>query len=159
MNHRVGFGYDIHRFEENRPLTLGGIIIPHNKGLAGHSDADVLIHAICDALLGAASLGDIGSHFPDSSVEYKNIDSKLLLKEVVKIVSKKNFRIGNIDTTISLQKPKIATYIPQMIQTLATVMEIDEADISVKATTTERMGFVGREEGVAAYAVVLIERS
>jgi 2-C-methyl-D-erythritol 2,4-cyclodiphosphate synthase len=159
MSHRVGFGYDVHRFEKNRPFTLGGIIIPHNKGLAGHSDADVLIHAICDALLGAASLGDIGSHFPDSSVEYKNIDSKLLLKEVVKMVSKKNFRIGNIDTTISLQKPQIATYIPQMIQTLATVMEIDEADISVKATTTERMGFVGREEGVAAYAVVLIERS
>ena len=159
MNHRVGFGYDVHRFEKNRPLTLGGIIIPHIKGLAGHSDADVLIHAICDALLGAASLGDIGSHFPDSSVKYKNIDSKLLLKDVVKMVGKKNFRIGNIDTTIALQKPKIATYIPQMIQTLAAVMEIDETDISIKATTTERMGFVGREEGVAAYAVVLIEKS
>lgn len=156
MKFRVGFGFDVHQLQENRDFYLGGILIPHNKGALGHSDADTLIHAICDALLGAANLGDIGVHFPDTSAEYKDIDSKILLKNVVALLHKNSFSIGNIDSTICLQKPKISAYIPAMKKILAETMGIPEGDISIKATTTEKMGFVGREEGVSAYAVVLI---
>lgn len=156
MKFRVGFGFDVHQLTENRDFFLGGIKIPHSKGALGHSDADALIHAICDALLGAANLGDIGQHFPDSSEAYKNIDSKILLKTVAALLSEKGFSIGNIDSTICLQKPKIASYIPEMKKALSSVICISEDDISIKATTTEKMGFVGREEGIAAYAVVLI---
>lgn len=153
---RVGFGYDVHQLSEGFKLTLGGIEIPHTKGSVGHSDADVLIHVICDALLGAASLRDIGYHFPDSDPKYKDVDSKLLLKEVIRLLTGKGYRIGNIDTTVCLQKPKIRDYIDKMTACLAEVMEIDLEQISIKATTTERMGFTGREEGIEAYATVLI---
>jgi len=156
MKIRVGFGFDVHQLQENRDFWLGGIIIPHTKGALGHSDADTLIHAICDALLGAANLGDIGTHFPDTSEKYKNIDSKILLKNVAELLLKNSFSIGNIDCTICLQKPKISDYIPAMKNILAKTMNIPENDISIKATTTERMGFVGREEGISAYAVALI---
>ena len=156
MKIRTGIGYDVHKLAEGRNLTIGGIVIPYEKGTLGHSDGDVLIHAICDALLGAANLRDIGFHFPDTSAEYKGIDSKVLLKQVVKLVREKGFGIGNIDSTIVLQKPKIKNYIPQMKQILAETMQIPEDDISVKATTTEQLGFTGREEGVSAYASVLI---
>ena len=155
---RVGLGYDVHRFAENRELWLGGIKIPHSMGLLGHSDADVVIHAICDALLGAANLGDIGKHFPDHAEEFKSIDSKILLKRTVDLILKDGYTIGNIDSTICLQKPKIAAYIPQMQKALANVTGIDEHDISIKATTTEKLGYVGREEGISAYAVVIIEK-
>ena len=158
MNIRVGFGFDVHRLDEGKPFFLGGIKIPHSKGAVGHSDADVLIHAICDALLGAANLGDIGKHFPDSSEEFKGIDSKILLKEVVKMISERGYSIGNIDSTVCLQKPKIAPYIPEMQKVLASCMNIDSDDISIKATTTERLSFVGREEGVSAYTTVLIQK-
>ena len=153
---RIGFGFDVHPLAENVPFTLGGIVIPHHKGAIGHSDADVLIHAICDALLGAMNLGDIGAHFPDSNMKFKGIDSKVLLQEVVQLVANKGFRIVNIDTTVCLQQPKIRPYIPQMQDTLAHTMSIPIDDISIKATTTEKLGFTGREEGVSAYAVVLI---
>lgn len=153
---KVGFGFDVHRMTEGRKFYLGGIEIPNSKGAEGHSDADVLIHAICDALLGAANLGDIGIHFPDTSSEFKNIDSKLLLKKVCKLLKEKKYSIGNIDSTICLEKPKIFEYIPAMKKILADVMEIDDEKISIKATTNEKMGFVGREEGISAYAVVLI---
>ena len=138
---------------------LGGIIVPHTKGGLGHSDADVLIHTICDALLGAANMGDIGKHFPDTSVEYKGIDSKILLKEVVRLISEKGFSIGNIDSTICLQTPKIGKYIPEMQRVLASCMDIDIEDVSIKATTTEKLSFVGRQEGVSAYATVLIQKN
>lgn len=157
FNTRVGFGFDVHSLEEGLDFWLGGIKIPHHKGAKGHSDADVLIHAICDALLGAANLGDIGIHFPDTSVDYKDIDSKILLKKVRELLEKKNFQIVNIDSTLCLQSPKISNYIPQMKQTLSLVLNIRQEAISIKATTTERMGFVGREEGVSAYAVALIQ--
>ena len=158
MQIRVGFGFDVHPLIEGLPFTLGGIRINHSKGALGHSDADTLIHAICDALLGAANLGDIGKHFPDTSSEFKGIDSKILLSRTVQLIRDKGYSISNIDTTVCLQKPKIKTFIPEMTATLAEVMEIDDDDVSIKATTTEKLGFVGREEGIAAYAVVLITK-
>lgn len=151
-------GYDVHRFEEGRPLWLGGINIPHTHGLAGHSDADVLIHAICDALLGAAALRDIGHHFPDTSAQYAGIDSKILLRETVKLLADAGWRIGNVDATICAERPKLNPHIPAMQACLAPLMSIDPEDVSIKATTTERLGFTGREEGMSAYAVVLIEK-
>lgn len=158
MNFRVGFGYDVHQLEEGRQFILGGVHLPHDKGPVAHSDGDVLIHAICDALLGAANLRDIGVHFPDTSEDYKNVDSKLLLKKTIALLNEHNYQIGNIDSTICLQRPKVKEYIPVMQSTLAKVMGIPEEDFSVKATTTEFLGFVGREEGVSAYATVLIYR-
>jgi len=155
---RVGFGYDSHCLAENRKLVLGGIEIPFEKGCLGHSDGDALIHSICDALLGALALRDIGFHFPDSSPEFKNIDSKVLLKKVVELIIDKGWQIGNIDTTVCLERPKIKDFIPQMAETLAAVMGINEDQLSIKATTNEKMGFVGREEGVAAYSVVLLNK-
>ncbi len=156
MKIRTGIGYDVHKLVEGRALTIGGIKISHEKGTLGHSDGDVLIHAICDALLGAANLRDIGFHFPDTVAEYKGIDSKILLKKVVTLVREKGFEVGNIDSTIVLQKPKIKNHIPKMKKILAETLLIPEEDVSVKATTTEYLGFAGREEGVAAYANVLI---
>lgn len=155
---RIGFGFDIHQLHENLDFWLGGIKIKHNKGAKGHSDADVLIHSICDALLGAANLGDIGTHFPDTSSEFKNIDSKILLTKVISLVKEKGYRIVNIDTTVCLEKPKLSPYILEMTKVLAEVMCISIDDISIKAKTSEKMGFVGREEGVSAYAVVLIDK-
>lgn len=155
---RIGQGYDVHQLEEGEDFWLGGILIPHKKGAVGHSDADVLIHVICDALLGAANLRDIGYHFPDNNPDYKQIDSKILLKEVVKLVSQEGYVIGNIDTTVCLQAPKIAKYIPDMTTCLAKVMKVEPSQVSIKATTTERLGFVGKEEGVSALAVALIYR-
>lgn len=157
MRIKVGFGYDMHRLTEGRDLILGGIKIEHIKGLLGHSDADVVIHAICDALLGAANLRDIGYNFPDTSADYKNIDSTILLRKTVELIKEKGYTIGNIDTTICAQKPKINPHIAAMQQRLSEVMGIDIDDISIKATTSERMGFVGREEGITAYAVALIQ--
>ena len=159
MKIKVGFGFDVHQLQEGLDFWIGGIIVPHTKGGLGHSDADVLIHTICDALLGAANIGDIGSHFPDTSAEYKGIDSKILLKEVVRLISEKGFSIGNIDSTICLQTPKIGKYIPEMQRVLASCMDIDIEDVSIKATTTEKLSFVGREEGVSAYATVLIQKN
>jgi 2-C-methyl-D-erythritol 2,4-cyclodiphosphate synthase len=156
---RIGFGYDVHQLVEGRGFWLGGIEIPHTKGSLGHSDGDALIHAICDAMLGAANMRDIGYHFPDTSSDFKNIDSKILLKRTIELIRQKGFEIGNIDSTICLQKPKVKDYIPIMQQTLADVLSISIDDISVKATTTEKMGFVGREEGVAVYAVVLLNKN
>ncbi len=156
MNIRVGFGFDVHQLAEGRELWLGGIRLSHEKGLSGHSDADVLIHAICDALLGAANMRDIGYHFPDTAGEYKDIDSKILLKKTVELIATKGYAVGNIDATVCAERPKLKAHIPHMQQTLATVMGIDAEDISIKATTTERLGFTGREEGIAAYATVLI---
>ena len=153
---RVGNGYDVHRLAEGLDLWLGGCRIAHTKGAVAHSDGDVLIHAICDALLGAAALRDIGYHFPDTDPKYKGIDSKQLLEKTAALVRNAGYEISNIDTTVCLQQPKIGTYIPQMQQTLAAVLQIDEPQISIKATTTEKLGFVGREEGIAAYAVVLL---
>jgi len=153
---RIGFGFDTHPLIENVPFTLGGIVIPHFKGALGHSDADTLVHAICDALLGATNLGDIGLHFPDSDPSLKGVDSKMLLQKVVQLITQKGYRIVNIDTTVCLQQPKIRPYIPQMQETLANTMSIPVDNISIKATTTEKLGFIGREEGVSAYAVVLI---
>jgi len=153
---RIGFGLDIHQLQEGKELFIGGVKIPHNKGAVGHSDADVLIHAICDALLGAANLGDIGKHFPDTSAEFKGIDSKILLKRVVQLISDKGYVIGNIDSTVCLQKPKIAPYIQAMKEVLASAANIDVEAISIKATTTEKLGFEGREEGISAHAVALI---
>ena len=151
-------GYDVHQLVEGRDLWLGGIKIEHSLGLLGHSDADVLIHAICDALLGAANMRDIGYHFPDTSAETLNIDSKILLRKVVELIATKGYHIGNIDATICAQRPKINPHIPAMKTCMAQIMNIDEDDISIKATTTEKLGFTGREEGMSAYAVVLIEK-
>ena len=159
MKIKVGFGFDVHQLKDGLDFWLGGIKVPHTKGGLGHSDADVLIHAICDALLGASNLGDIGKHFPDSSEEFKGIDSKILLKEVVKMILEKGYSINNIDSTICLQKPKIGSYIPKIQKVLSNCMNIDVEDISIKATTTEKLSFVGREEGVSAYATVLIQKS
>ena len=153
---RIGQGFDVHQLVEGRPLIIGGITIPYEKGLLGHSDADVLTHALCDALLGAANLRDIGYHFPDTAGEFKNVDSKILLKKTMELLATKGYSIGNIDATICAERPKLKTYIPEMQQTLATVMEVDEEDISIKATTTEKLGFTGREEGISAYVTVLI---
>ncbi len=156
MKIRVGQGYDVHQLAEGEEFWLGGIKVEHTHGAVGHSDADVLIHVICDALLGAANLRDIGFHFSDKDPKFKGIDSKILLKEVIEIIAKKGYKVGNIDATVCLQRPKLLPYIPEMKKCLATVMGIDEDDVSVKATTTEKLGFVGREEGVSAHAVVLI---
>ncbi len=155
---RVGFGFDVHRLVEGRQLWLGGIMLEHAKGLLGHSDADVLIHAICDALLGAANMRDIGYHFPDNSDEYHNIDSKILLRRVVELIAAKGYHVGNVDATVCAERPKLNPYIPQMQECLASVMGVDAGAVSIKATTTERLGFTGREEGISAYAVVLIEK-
>lgn len=159
MKIRTGFGYDVHRLENRKDFWLGGIKIEHTKGAVGHSDADVLIHAICDALLGAANLRDIGFHFSDQDVAYKGIDSKILLKDVVKLLKDKGFSIGNIDSTIALEAPKVNPHIPKMCEVLSEVMQIDLDDISIKATTSEKLGFVGTEDGVAAYANVLIVKN
>ncbi len=156
MKIRTGFGFDVHRLVEGRDFWMGGVKIPHTLGLLGHSDADVLIHAICDALLGAANMRDIGFHFPDTAGEYENIDSKILLAKTVDLIASKGYTIGNIDCTICAERPKMNPHIPAMKTTLAGVMRIDEDDISIKATTTERLGFTGREEGISAYASVLI---
>ena len=156
MKIRSGIGYDVHQLGDGLPLWLGGVSVPHSKGLIGHSDADVLIHAICDALLGAAAMGDIGQHFPDSDPAYKGIDSKLLLERVCQLLRNEGYSISNIDAVLCLQRPKIAPYIGQMRSTLATVMGIDPDDVSVKATTTEHLGFEGREEGISALATALI---
>lgn len=158
MKVRVGMGYDVHALVEGRDLWLGGIKIEHDKGLLGHSDADVLIHAICDALLGAANMRDIGYHFPDNAGEFKNIDSKILLARTVDIIAAKGYRVGNIDATVCAERPKLKNHIPVMQETLAGVMGIDVDDVSIKATTTEKLGFTGRQEGISAYAVVLIEK-
>jgi len=156
MNIRIGLGYDVHRLVEGRDLWLGGVRIPHTHGLLGHSDADVLIHAICDALLGAANLRDIGFHFPDTAGEYAGIDSKILLRKTLALLREKGYEVGNIDATICAEHPKLNPHIPQMQQTLAEVMSIPVDDVSIKATTTERLGFTGREEGISAYAVALV---
>jgi len=158
MSFRIGFGFDVHQLKEGLDFWLGGIIVPHTKGGLGHSDADVLIHTICDALLGAANLGDIGKHFPDTAAEYKGIDSKILLKEVMVLIREKGYEIGNIDSTICLQTPKIGPYISEMQKVLAACIGVDADLVSIKATTTEKLSFVGREEGVSAYATVLINR-
>jgi len=158
MNYRIGFGYDVHQLVSGRDFWLGGIKIPFDKGGLGHSDADVLAHVICDALLGAANMGDIGKHFPDSSEEYKDIDSKILLKNVMELIRKNNFEIVNIDSTVCLQLPKLAPFIDTMKLELSNCMGIDVNDISIKATTTERLGFVGKEKGISAYAIVLINK-
>lgn len=155
---RIGFGYDVHQFSPDRKLWLGGIDVPSDKGLLGHSDADVLIHALCDALLGAAGLRDIGYHFPDTKGnEYEGIDSKILLRKVMALLRQNGYQLGNCDCTICAQAPKLSPYIPAMQQCLAQVMEVNVNQVSIKATTTEHLGFVGREEGIAAYAVALIE--
>ena len=159
MDFRIGYGYDVHCLADGEELWIGGIKVPHFKGGCGHSDGDVLIHAICDALLGAANLGDIGKHFPDTDQSYKGIDSKLLLASVMQLIRKEGYKIGNVDTTICLQKPKIGPYISEMRKVLSVCMGIDEDLISIKATTTEKLGFVGREEGVSAYAIVLIDKN
>ncbi|MBP5515487.1 MAG: 2-C-methyl-D-erythritol 2,4-cyclodiphosphate synthase [Bacteroidales bacterium] len=156
MKIRTGIGYDVHRLDEGLQLWLGGVNVPHTKGLVGHSDADVLIHAICDALLGAAALGDIGQHFPDNDPAYKGIDSKILLDRTCTLLRNNGFEIGNVDAILCMQRPKVAPFIPAMRQTLADVMHIDTQDVSVKATTTEHLGFEGREEGISAIANVLI---
>ena len=156
MSYRIGFGVDFHQLTEGRELWIGGVKIPHTKGALGHSDADVLLHAICDALLGAACLGDIGVHFPDTSSAFKNIDSKILLQSSFDLVTKAGYEIVNIDSTLCLEEPKIKLYVPQMQQVIASILSINQSDISIKATTTEKMGFVGREEGIAAYATALL---
>jgi len=153
---RVGQGYDVHAFAENRKLILGGVDIPFEKGLAGHSDADVLIHAICDALLGAAALGDIGKHFPDTDADFKNIDSRILLRHVAALIEKIGLKIGNIDATVIAQRPKLLPHIEKMRENLSTDMSIDLGQLNIKATTTEKLGFEGREEGIAAQAIVLL---
>ncbi len=158
MKIRVGFGYDLHRLEEGKELWLGGIKIDHIKGAVGHSDADVLIHAICDALLGAANLRDIGYQFPDSDQKYKGIDSRLLLKEVNNLLRSKDWQVGNIDCTVNLQAPKISKLTPEMRNVISSILLVDNEDISIKATTGEGIGIIGREEGVAAYVVALIHK-
>lgn len=156
MKIRVGFGFDVHQLVVDRELWLGGIKIDHNMGLLGHSDADVLIHAICDALLGAANMRDIGYHFPDTGSEYKNIDSKILLRRTVELIASKGYTVGNVDATVCAERPKLKPHIPAMQYCLAQCMGVDEDCVSIKATTTEKLGFTGREEGISAYATVLI---
>ena len=155
---RTGFGIDFHQLVTGRDFWLGGILLPHHKGAMGHSDADVLLHAICDAILGALALGDIGTHFPDTDPEFKNIDSKILLKKSFELIIANGFEIGNIDSTVCLELPKIKPFIPAMQKVIAEILMVDESEVSIKATTSEKMGFVGREEGVAAYATVLLVR-
>ena len=159
MSFRIGFGYDVHRLEEGIPFWLGGIRIEHHKGSVGHSDADVLLHAICDAILGAAALGDIGTHFPDTDPAYKGISSSILLKKCGEMLSSRDYKIGNIDSTICLQNPKIKDFIPAMRKAIALQLGLSEDQVSVKATTEEKLGFTGREEGISAYAVVLISQA
>ena len=159
MKIRVGFGFDVHQLVEGRDLWLGGIKIPNDVGLLGHSDADVLIHAICDALLGAANMRDIGYHFPDNSDDTLDMDSKIILKEVVGIIARKGYRVGNVDATVCAEKPKLNPHIPAMQQCMAQVMGVDPDCVSIKATTTEKLGFTGRQEGMAAYATVLVVKS
>lgn len=159
MEYRIGQGYDVHRLTEGETLWLGGILVPHNKGTVAHSDGDVLIHAICDALLGALKLRDIGTHFPDNSAEFKNIDSKILLKKSCDLVKDKGYEIVNIDSTLIAQQPKLKPFIPEMEQTMAKVLDINVDQVSVKATTTEKLGFEGSEEGMSASAVVLLRKS
>lgn len=158
MKIRVGFGYDVHQLTENRELWLGGVQIPHDKGALGHSDADVLLHAICDALLGAAGKRDIGFYFPDTSSEFKNIDSKILLQRTIQVLKDDGWKVGNIDSTLCMERPKIMSFVPEMKKVISSICEIDEEEVSIKATTSEKMGFVGREEGVNAYAVTLIQK-
>jgi 2-C-methyl-D-erythritol 2,4-cyclodiphosphate synthase len=158
MTMRIGFGIDFHQLVEGRDFWLGGVKIPHEKGALGHSDADVLLHAICDAMLGAACLGDIGVHFPDTSAAFKDIDSKILLKRSYELIQQEGYAINNIDSTLCLEKPKIKPYVTQMQQTIADILLIETNAVSIKATTTEKMGFVGREEGVVAYATILLSR-
>lgn len=159
MSFRVGIGYDVHRLAEGQTLWLGGILIPHGKGTVAHSDGDVVIHAICDAMLGALKLRDIGTHFPDNSAEFKNVDSKILLKKSYDLVKQKGFSIVNIDSSISAQQPKLKPFIPEMEKVMAEVLSVDVDCISVKATTTEKLGFEGREEGISVTAVVLLQKS
>ena len=158
MKVRVGLGYDVHQLVEGRDLILGGIKIEHCKGLLGHSDADVLLHAVCDALLGAASMRDIGYHFPDTSTDTLDIDSKIILRKTIDLLATKGYKVGNIDATICAERPKLNPYVPAMKACMAQIIGCDEDDISIKATTTEKLGFTGREEGMAAYAVCLIEK-
>lgn len=158
MNFRIGYGYDVHRLAEGETLWLGGILVPHSKGTVAHSDGDVLIHALCDAMLGAAKMGDIGRHFPDTSGEFRNIDSKILLGRTNELIASKNYKVGNIDITVAAQRPKLKSFIPEMEETLARVLEIDVDAVSIKATTTEELGFEGREEGISVHAVVLLEK-
>ncbi|MCE2848392.1 MAG: 2-C-methyl-D-erythritol 2,4-cyclodiphosphate synthase [bacterium] len=158
MSFRIGFGIDFHQMVEQRDLWIGGVKIPHHKGAKGHSDADVLLHAICDAMLGALSLGDIGVHFPDTDAAYKNIDSKILLQRTFELISAKGYRVVNLDSSLCLEAPKIKPYVNSMQETIASILKVDVSDVSVKATTTEKMGFVGREEGLVAYATVLLEK-
>jgi 2-C-methyl-D-erythritol 2,4-cyclodiphosphate synthase len=156
MKIRTGFGFDVHQLIEGRELWLGGIKIPYHKGALGHSDADVLLHAICDALLGALALGDIGKHFPDTSQEFKNIDSKILLKKTVELIKKEGYRVNNIDSTLCLEEPKIGIYIAEMQKVIAEIVEVETNAVSIKATTNEKLGYVGNKEGVNAYATVLL---
>jgi 2-C-methyl-D-erythritol 2,4-cyclodiphosphate synthase len=156
MSYRIGSGVDYHQLAAGRDLWIGGVKVPHSKGALGHSDADVLLHAICDAMLGALALGDIGFHFPDTDASYKDIDSKILLKKCTELIETKGYKVINIDSTLCLQTPKIKSYVPQMQQTIAEIAHITTADVSVKATTTEQLGFIGREEGLKAYATVLL---
>ncbi len=157
MKIRIGSGIDFHRLVEGRELWLGGVLVPHTKGALGHSDADVLLHAICDAMLGALALGDIGKHFPDTDPAFKGIDSKILLKRTSELIQSKGWRVGNIDSTLCLEKPKIKPYVTQMQETIAAIVGVTTDEVSIKATTTEQMGFAGREEGLVAYATVLLE--
>jgi len=154
---RIGHGYDAHRFGADRPLVLGGVSVPYDQGLLAHSDGDVLIHALCDALLGAAGLGDIGRHFPDTSKDYENIDSRILLRKVIALLQEKSLRVGNVDVTVIAQRPKLASFIPAMRKNLAADLQVNEEQVNIKATTTEGMGFTGRGEGIAAHAVALLE--
>src|SRR6185295_13001132 len=158
MSYRIGFGIDFHQLAEARELWIGGVKLSHHKGAIGHSDADVLLHAICDALLGAACLGDIGLHFPNTSKEFENIDSKILLKRTFELVKKENYKIVNIDCTVCLEEPKIRPHIAKMQSAISDLLGLSAQEVSIKATTTEKMGFIGREEGIAAYATVLLER-
>lgn len=159
MQIRVGFGYDVHQLAQGEELWLGGKLIPSELGAVGHSDADVLIHVICDALLGAANLRDIGFHFPDTSADFKGIDSKILLKDVVKLLEEKGYSVGNVDSTVALEKPKVNPHIDDMKVILAKILKVDEDAVSIKATTSEKIGFVGRQEGIAAFATVLIQKN
>lgn len=156
---RIGSGIDFHQLVEGREFWLGGVLIPHTKGALGHSDADVLLHAICDALLGALCLGDIGVHFPDTSSEFKNIDSKILLKRTYELIQKEGYKLVNVDTTLTLEEPKIKPYVAQMQKVIAEILQVTEKDVSIKATTTEKMGFVGRQEGTVAYATALLQKA
>lgn len=158
MSFRIGFGIDFHQMVEERDLWIGGVKIPHHKGAKGHSDADVLLHAICDAMLGALSLGDIGVHFPDTDAAYKNIDSKILLQRTFELIVTSGYKVVNVDSSLCLEAPKIKPYVNSMQETIASILQVDVSDVSVKATTTEKMGFVGREEGLVAYATVLLEK-